>query len=167
MAGWRPARVGEMVHREVAERLRQVKDPELTEISVTAVEMSKDLSRALVKYLPFGGGEPTKALNEALGRAGRQMRGPIGRALRLRIAPELVFQWDRNHEDAVRLTALLDQIGKELKPGGLAEVPAEDDDTTGEEPEASDDDTTDEDTEDDATGDDAADDGESGPEDGR
>ncbi len=116
MAGWRPARVGEMVHREVAERLRQVKDPELTDISVTAVEMSKDLSRALVKYLPFGGGEPNKTLSEALKRAGRQMRGPIGRALRLRIAPDLVFQWDQNHEDAVRLTALLDQIGKELKP---------------------------------------------------
>lgn len=130
MAGWRPARVGEMVHREVAERLRQVKDPELTEISVTAVEMSKDLSRAVVKYLPFGGGEPNKVLDEALGRAARQMRGPIGRALRLRIAPELVFQWDRNHEDAVRLTALLDQIGKELKPGepAVAEVEADDDD---------------------------------------
>ncbi len=126
MAGWRPARVGEMVHREVADRLRQVKDPELTEISVTSVEMSKDLSRAVVKYLPFGGGEPNKVLNEALGRAARQMRGPIGRALRLRIAPELVFQWDRNHEDAVRLTALLDQIGKELHPA--APVDASDDD---------------------------------------
>ncbi len=140
MAGWRPARVGEMVHREVASRLRQVKDPELTEISVTSVEMSKDLSRAVVKYLPFGGGEPNKVLNEALGRAARQMRGPIGRALRLRIAPELVFQWDRNHEDAVRLTALLDQIGKELHPA--APVEASDDDVE-EDDELADDDAVD------------------------
>ncbi len=113
MAGWRPDRVAEMVHQELAVRLRtEVKDPLLSPISITRVEVSKDLGRALVFFLPLGGGAVSKELREALARAGRQLRGPIGKALRLRIAPDIAFREDVDHERAVRLTHLLGQIGQ-------------------------------------------------------
>lgn len=116
MPGWRPERVAEMVHQEVARRLlTEVKDPELSPISITRVEVTRDLARAVVWFLPLGGGEVSKSLKEALGRAGRTMRGPIGRALRLRIAPEIAFQVDVRHEEAVRVSTLLHKIGRELR----------------------------------------------------
>lgn len=116
MAGWRHERVAEMVHQELAVRLRRdIKDPDLTDLSITRVEVTKDLSRATVWYLPLGGGDVSPELAAAVERAGRQLRGPVGRALRLRTAPELVFQVDHKLEEAVRITSLLDQIGRERR----------------------------------------------------
>jgi ribosome-binding factor A len=116
MTSYRPERVAEMVHREVAMRLRtDIKDEALMATSITRVTMTRDLSRATVFFLPFGGGEVSKDLTEGLERAARRLRGPIGRALRLRNAPELVFLVDAHHEEAVRITHLLDRIGHELR----------------------------------------------------
>lgn len=106
-------------------RLRtEVKDPLLSPISITRVEVSKDLGRALVFFLPLGGGAASKELREALARAGRQLRGPIGKALRLRIAPDIAFREDLDHERAVRLTHLLGQIGQ--SPKAASEAPQDD-----------------------------------------
>ena len=130
MAGWRPDRVAEMVHQELATRLlTEIKDPLLTPISITRVEVSKDLGKALVFFLPLGGGEVRKDLREALARAGRQLRGPIGKALRLRTAPEIAFREDVEHERAVRLTHLLGQISQStrLTETGADTVVEEDD----------------------------------------
>lgn len=115
MPSHRPERVAEMVHRELAERLlTEVKDPELEPISIIHVEMTRDLGRATVRYLPLGGGEASKSLIGALDRVSRRLRGPIGRALRLRTAPELVFVYDADHEEAVRVTHLIEQVAREL-----------------------------------------------------
>jgi ribosome-binding factor A len=112
-----------MVHREVSSRLMtDIKDPEMTPISVTRVEVSKDLSRAVVWFLPLGGGEVSATLKEALSRAARVMRGPIGKALRLRIAPQLVFRHDADHEEAIRITHLLGVIGRQLRERDASEA---------------------------------------------
>lgn len=111
MPGHRPERVAEMIHREVAERLlTEVKDPELEPVSITRVEVTGDLGRATVWFLPLGGGEPGESLLGALHRAAKRLRGPIGRALRLRTAPELWFRFDARHEEAVRITHILGQL---------------------------------------------------------
>ncbi|MEQ1566015.1 MAG: 30S ribosome-binding factor RbfA [Myxococcota bacterium] len=116
MSGYRPERVAEMIHRELAERLRSdLKDERLAALSITAVEVTRDLSRAQISYMPLGGGQPTEDLVEAVEQAARQLRGPIGRALRLRHAPELVFVYDEHTDAAFRVTALLDRIGAERR----------------------------------------------------
>lgn len=115
-SGYRPERVAEMVHRELAQRLRtEVKDPRVEPISITSVQVTRDLSRASIAYLPLGGGLPSADLKEGLAQAAKQLRGPIGRALRLRHAPELVFEYDEHREAAFRVTALLDRIGREQR----------------------------------------------------
>jgi ribosome-binding factor A len=112
----RPTRIAEMIHAEVAQRLREdVKDPELTPISITRVEIPRDLGKATVWFLPLGGGAVTRSLQDALNRAARQIRGGIGRALRLRTAPELVFREDLDHERAVGVSVMLERIGRELR----------------------------------------------------
>lgn len=117
MPSHRPERIAEMIHREIAERLlTEIKDPEMEPISITSVEVTRDLGRATVHYLPLGGGASSKGLLSALERVARGLRGPVGRALRLRTAPELVFVYDAQHEEAVRVTHLLEEVARELPP---------------------------------------------------
>lgn len=113
MPGHRPARIAEMIHRELAQRLRLEKDPRVTEISITHVRVTGDLRRAYVQYLPLGGEAPGDDLIEGLQEAAKQLRGPIGRALRLRHAPELLFEIDTHTLEAVRMTNLLDKLSAE------------------------------------------------------
>ncbi|MCA9570964.1 MAG: 30S ribosome-binding factor RbfA [Myxococcales bacterium] len=109
--GHRPARVAEMIHKELASRLLlEVKDPRVTPVSITHVKVSTDLSVATVEYTPLGGGEPSDELVEGLASVARSLRGPIGRALRLRHAPELRFVIDRHTDEAVRMTNLLGKL---------------------------------------------------------
>lgn len=121
----RPERIAEMIHSELATRLRtDIKDPELTPISITRVEVPRDLGKATIFFLPLGGGEVSESLAAALDRAGRRLRGAIGRELRLRTAPELCFRVDTHHVQAMNVSSLLDRIGRELR--GAEPVVAED-----------------------------------------
>jgi ribosome-binding factor A len=114
MPSYRPKRVAEMVHKEVSHRLRvEIKDPRISSISITNVEVSRDLQGAVISYLPLGGGVPSEELLAGLSDAARRLRGPIGRALRLRRAPNLHFVYDSNFEDAIRVSNLLDRLGAE------------------------------------------------------
>lgn len=125
MPGYRPERVAEMIHRELAERLRsEVKDPRVEPVSITGVTVTRDLSRAEVAFMPLGGGKPSEDLVDGLSAASRQLRGPIGRALRLRHAPELVFVYDEHTDAAFRVTSLLGKLEAErrAREGGDAPV---------------------------------------------
>lgn len=114
MGGYRSQRIAEMVHREVAQRLRtEIKDYRLVPVSITHVDVTRDLSRATVHVMPLGGGGFSDEAGEALVDAARQLRGPIGRALRLRHAPEIVFVADNHTEMAVKVTSLLDRMERE------------------------------------------------------
>lgn len=114
MPSYRPERIAELIHQELAQRLvLEVKDPRVTPISITGVRVSRDLKLAEVFYMPLGGGEVSGELREGLDEASRRLRGPIGRALRLRHAPELQFVIDTTTEDAIRVTHLLDRLARE------------------------------------------------------
>lgn len=109
--GHRPQRVAEMIHKELARRLLlEVKDPRVTPVSITHVQVSGDLSVARVQYMPLGGGTPSEELQAGIADVAKQLRGPIGRALRLRHAPELRFEIDTHTDEAVRMTTLLGEL---------------------------------------------------------
>lgn len=115
MAGYRPQRIAEMIHRELAQRLqRELRDPSLPIVSITHVDVTRDLGVARISWSPLGGGTPTPELIQAIDEAGRRLRGPIGRALRVRHAPELRFAVDDHIDDAVRMTSLLARIREDL-----------------------------------------------------
>ena len=102
----RPARVAHLVQAELARLLlREVKDPRLQHVTVTAVRMSPDLrvAHAYVRTLGAGGTE----VLDALRRAAPFLRGEIGRVLGLRVTPELRFAYDTVPDDAQRLDELL------------------------------------------------------------
>jgi len=111
---YRAERVAELIHKELAQRLRlEVKDYRLEPISITDVSVNRDLSKARIRYLPLGGGAGGELLQEGLESVAKKLRGPIGRALRLRHAPELVFEFDEHHDQAMAVSNLLAQLTRE------------------------------------------------------
>jgi ribosome-binding factor A len=104
----RARRVEEQLKRLLSEQVRrEVKDPRVGLITITAVEVSRDLTHARVFFTPFAGvGDPEAAL-EALRHASGFLRHQIRKEMRLRVAPELVFQVDDSIERAAKLSALI------------------------------------------------------------
>ena len=95
MASNRIGRINEEIQKELANLLRNLKDPRVqnTMISITRVETTPDLRYAKV-YVSFL--EETKAADalKGLKSAGGYLRRELGRALNLRYTPELVWALD-------------------------------------------------------------------------
>ena len=105
----RALRMESEIQRVVAELLRrEVKDPRVGSVTVTAVRMSPDLGHAKIYYLPFARSGDAKALQAGLDGAARFLRGHVGRSLKLRVAPELHFEVDQQLSEGMRLTEIID-----------------------------------------------------------
>lgn len=112
----RSTRVGEQIQRELAGMVgRVLEDPRVGMVTVTAVQVSKDLSHAKVFVSSLGGSLPHADLVAQLQHASGFMRHELGRAMKLRIQPELRFVYDETEERAARLEAL---IAKANAPDG-------------------------------------------------
>ena len=87
---------------------REVRDPRVGNITVTAVNVAPDLSTARIFFVPFGDQHKPEEVREGLNRASGFLRGELGRALQLRHAPRLEFVYDQQIEHADKLTRLID-----------------------------------------------------------
>lgn len=105
----RHRRIESEIQRVVSELLRrEVKDPRIGIVTLTAVRVSPDLGHARIFYLPFERSPDAKALQAGLKAAARFLRGHVGRALKLRVAPELHFAVDVQLSEGMRLTEIID-----------------------------------------------------------
>jgi ribosome-binding factor A len=122
----RADRVGEAVREEVAAFLaRDAKDPRITGlVTVTAVEMSRDLRHAMIYVSVLGDDNAKTSTLEALVGMAPHLRGRVGRALRLQFAPELTFRLDESVQRAARIETLLAEIKRAEQ--GPADKPAGD-----------------------------------------
>jgi ribosome-binding factor A len=104
----RARRIEEQLKRLLSELVRrEVKDPRVGLITITAVSVTRDLSHAKVYFTPFAGiGDPETAL-EALQHAAGYLRIQVRNQMRLRTAPELVFLLDDSLERGARLSTLI------------------------------------------------------------
>jgi ribosome-binding factor A len=87
---------------------REVRDPRVGNITLTAVNVAPDMSTARVFFVPFGDKHRPEEVAEGLARAAGFLRGEVGRALSLRHAPRLEFVYDQQIERADTLTRLID-----------------------------------------------------------
>ena len=104
-------RVAESIRAEVATFLADgVKDPRIRAlITVTGVEVTRDLRQAQV-YVSLMGDEADRASTLAgLANLAPHLRSRIGKALRLRAAPEVEFRIDDSIARAARIDSLLAQ----------------------------------------------------------
>jgi len=102
----RAERVAGQIRRDLASLILQdIKDTEVGFVSVSDVEVSRDLSHARIFITVF---EPDKASTslKALARASAFLRCRLGQELRLRHVPELHFQ----HDDSVEQGSHIDQL---------------------------------------------------------
>lgn len=108
----RPDRVAEAIRVEVATFLSQeAKDPRIVGlVTVTAVDVSRDLRTATVFVSIYGTDTERAATMAGLASVAGHLRARIGRALRLRAAPEIVFKPDESVARAARIETLLSQI---------------------------------------------------------
>lgn len=118
----RAERVAEGIRTEVAMFLRDgAKDPRLKGlVTVTGVDVTRDLRHARVYVSVLGSDEERAATFEGLRSVAHHLRGSIGRALRLRVAPEIDFRADESLAQAQRIEALLAQVRHEAAPVGEA-----------------------------------------------
>lgn len=113
----RPDRVAEAIRTEVATFLaEEAKDPRLVGlVTVTAVEVTRDLRHAKVFVSVMGTDDEREATLAGLESLAGHLRSRLGRVLRLRSAPEIVFTPDLSIGRAARIESLLAQI-KEERP---------------------------------------------------
>ena len=106
----RQLRVGEELRHAIANLIErgEFRDPDLSgrAITVTEVRVSPDLRNATVFVTPLGGGD-VQAVLAGLKRAKAFLRHEIGRAVQLRLVPELWFQPDTTFDEANRIELLL------------------------------------------------------------
>ncbi len=105
----RAERVAGEMRRELALLIqREIKDPAVGFISVSDVEVSRDLSHAKVFVTVF---EEDKAKGSigALNRAAGFLRGRLGQEMRLRSVPELHFHHDASVETGQRMDRLIEE----------------------------------------------------------
>jgi ribosome-binding factor A len=106
----RSDRVGDLLLELLAELLkREIRDPRLQSVNLTAVRVTKDLRQAKVFFNLFGGGDKNEALS-GLKSATGFIRSKISKQLSLRFVPSVEFAFDETEEDAQRIESLLRSV---------------------------------------------------------
>src|ERR1700757_1936620 len=82
---------------------REVKDPRVGNVTITAVSMAADMGSARVFFTPFASHHTPQEVRSALPHAAGFLRGELGRRLALRYAPRLEFVFDESVDSAARL----------------------------------------------------------------
>lgn len=108
MTGRRAERVAESVRAVIAELLlREVKDPRVGMVTLTAVHLTDDLRHCRVFFSSVGDAGARERTLAGLRSAAGFVRRELTRRLALRYAPEVTFAFDPSLETSERVTALL------------------------------------------------------------
>ncbi len=120
----RTARLNELLREILAEALEVIDDDRLQMLTITGVDVDRDISRAIVYFDTLQGEEGDEVVLEALGGLRVRLQATINREAHLRRTPELVFRPD----PAVRAGARIDELLREIEPGSDVEDGADEDD---------------------------------------
>ena len=108
----RTQRIGDQIQRELATMIpREVKDPRLGFITVTGVDVSRDIGHAKIFVTVMGDNSPEmikdnlSVLNDAAG----YLRMLLGKAMKLRSVPALHFHYDESITRGAYLSALIEK----------------------------------------------------------
>ncbi len=107
----RSDRVGDLLVELISELLRrEIRDPRLGAVTITAAKVSKDLRHARVYFNLFGDRENRKDVLAGLQSATGFIRSKIGKQLNLRFVPTIEFFYDETQDEAQRIENLLKQV---------------------------------------------------------
>lgn len=113
MARIRVGRVSEQIKKELSLILQnELKDPRIGFTTITGVEVTNDLSQAKVYLSVMGSDQQKEETLQALAKAKGYMRSELGKRIRLRHTPELIFKLDSSIDYGSRIEELLHQINQ-------------------------------------------------------
>ena len=118
----RSRRIAEQIQRELSEIIRlELKDPRVGMVTLTDVEVTPDYEHAKVFFTRLDNlgtaATDNTAVTHALEHAAGFLRSELAHRMRLRIVPQLHFEYDESIERGVRLSNLIDEaVGH--KPDG-------------------------------------------------
>ena len=103
----RSFRVADQIQRDLAELIRELKDPRVGLLTVNGVDVTPDYAHAKVRFSLLVGDpqDCEDALNEAAG----WLRNGLFKRLAIHTVPTLHFEFDRTTERAAELSALIRQ----------------------------------------------------------
>jgi len=111
VAEHRRDRVAHLIRSELAALLlREARDPRLQAVTITDVRITADLRLARIQFRTLTPEATPSEAQAALRRATPFLRGALGRALGMRVTPELRFEYDTTPDSARRMDALLDDV---------------------------------------------------------
>jgi ribosome-binding factor A len=103
----RPQKLGDLIQRELADLLREVRDPRVGMLTITAVDVSPDFSHAKVLFTLLEK-EKLEDTLAGLKRAAGFLRSQLAKRIKLYTTPELRFEYDVSVERGDRLSRLID-----------------------------------------------------------
>lgn len=103
----RSNRVADQIQRDVAELIRDLKDPRIGMLTINSVEVTPDYAHAKVFFSLLIGNpqECEEGLNEAAG----YIRNGLFKRLQIHTVPTLHFHFDRTTERAAEMSALINR----------------------------------------------------------
>lgn len=110
----RTARVNEVAREALAEELERMSDPRLTMVTITGVDVTRDLRYAKVYYSALG--RHDDEIEVALRKAAPRLRGALGRQVRWKHLPELEFVLDPAIEQGQRVEEILRSLQDDAPP---------------------------------------------------
>ena len=107
----RSDRVSHLIHREVSSIIdRELRDQRIGMVTVTGVDVSKDLRDARIYVSILGNNEEIESSLNALNAASAFIRTCLGTRVVLKYLPVLSFHYDSSTIDGMRIDKLIDQI---------------------------------------------------------
>ena len=107
----RAQRVGELIQKAIsALLLRGLKDPRIGFVTITGVEVTPDLHLARVYYTVIGDDAARHSSAAGLKSSVPYIRQQLGKQLRMKYLPDLIFQYDSSIDYGNRIESLLREI---------------------------------------------------------
>lgn len=109
----RADKVAETIHSTVSTILvRGLNDPRIGFVTITGVEVTDDLHLARIFFSVIGDDEARKNTEKGLNSATRFIRHELGKVLKMRYTPDILFKYDHSQEYGSRIDALLREVGE-------------------------------------------------------
>jgi ribosome-binding factor A len=113
MTRLRPERVQEALRQEISRiMLSEIKDPRIGFLTITKVELTKDLRYAKVYFSVLGGAKEKALALKGLNSAKGYIKGVVADRIKLRLVPEISFRIDESIEHTQEIYDLLRKAKK-------------------------------------------------------
>jgi len=115
VSSYRPERVGEQIFKEATRLLLySIKDPRVASVTLTGVQMSRDISSAQLFFTVSDEVAERQNAEKGLKSAAPFIRREIGKVMGLRFVPEIRFKYDKSIVYGQKIDALLHQVREDL-----------------------------------------------------